>query len=110
MNQREHEHLGNLLDNAGNVARCGGRSKSDTAPKIHDGMSRQARDMAGIGGLAHGVSVHETPDASSANPLDKEAPPKNLSQVPNTPGMHARTLASATPGFGRVVLSQALKN
>ena len=72
-NSREIEH-----DNSreANIARRGGVPKRSSAPApIHSGMTRQQRDMAGVGGMGHGVSA---PDASSANPLAPEPPGKRL--------------------------------
>ena len=106
MGARRQEHI----EHAGeNIARNGGRNKSDAPPEIHDGMTYKQKAMAGVGGLAHGVSVHETPDASSANPLDKEPPGKNLAPVKNAHGHDARTLSSASPN-GATVLSEAVES
>ena len=75
-----------------NIAQRGTVPKrSDTPPPIHGGMTRQQQDMAGVGGLGHGVSIKQVPDASSGNPLDPTPPPKNLAPVKIAPGMKSRT-------------------
>lgn len=85
---RDVEHL-NGQDQ--NIARRGTVAKrcSDPVP-IHGGMTRQQQDMAGVGGLGHGVSIKQVPDAGSGNPLDPTTSPKNLSPVTIKPGMRSR--------------------
>jgi hypothetical protein len=95
-----------------NIARRGTVAKrcSDPNIPIHPGMTRQQQDMAGVGGLGHGVSIKQVPDAGSGNPLDPTTPPKNLTPVTIKPGMRSRvepTNDDAHRELGARVLAEA---
>jgi hypothetical protein len=105
---RDVEHL-NSQDQ--NIARRGTVAKrcSDPVP-IHGGMTRQQQDMAGVGGLGHGVSIKQMPDASSGNPLAPEPQTKRLTPVTIKPGMRSRvepTNDDAHRELGARVLAEA---
>jgi hypothetical protein len=89
----------------GNIARDGAPKNHRDVP-IHGGMTAQQQAMRGMGHPMAGA-----PDASSANPLDPEAPAKRLAPVAIVPGQRSRTSDcddALHAARGRAMIDQAI--
>jgi hypothetical protein len=92
---------------------AGGTPKDHNAVKIHGGMHRMQNGRlmhgsAGDGDMARGQPHQGPPDASAANPLDKEALGKRLAPVRFTPGMRSRTNADRETHDDKILAGQRM--